>query len=218
MNRAFAGSIPNRSRRCSKIRGSGLFTPTSPEMTIPSNHARKSNRSRATGNISADQLLRRDQSDACGTQIGQHLDRSRNLPGQHLGPSPMERLDELTPLRMLSDQNLDRLGEGPARVLVRVPLGRGHLGQERLHLVRVFEQLPVQVARVPVDEDTAEVEDHGSRVGRCGHPATLAGQRRIHTSAEPKKADTPGPGPYDVVLRDPFAGAGLRSLYQACVK
>ena len=35
----------------------GLFTPTSPEMTIPSNHARKSNRSSATGNISADQLL-----------------------------------------------------------------------------------------------------------------------------------------------------------------
>jgi hypothetical protein len=57
MKSAAAGSMPNRSVRRSKIRRSGFATPTSPEMTIPSNQARKANRSRATGNISADQLL-----------------------------------------------------------------------------------------------------------------------------------------------------------------
>ena len=43
MKSAAAGSMANCSTRCSKIRRSGLFTPTSPEMTIPSNQARKSN-------------------------------------------------------------------------------------------------------------------------------------------------------------------------------
>ena len=47
---------------------------------------------------------------------------------------------------MLGDEEFDGLGPGSPRILVRVPLRRGHLGQERLHLVRVIEQLPVQVA------------------------------------------------------------------------
>ena len=51
----------------------------------------------------------------------------------------MEGLDELAPLRMLGDQELDGLSPGSPRVLVRVPLSRGDLGKERLHLVRVVE-------------------------------------------------------------------------------
>ena len=81
MKSAAAGSMANCSSRCSKMRRSGLFTPTSPEMTIPSNQARKSN------------------------------------------------LDELSPLGMLGDQEFDGLGPGSPRVLVRVPLRGGHLGE-----------------------------------------------------------------------------------------
>ena len=57
---------------------------------------------------------------------------------ERLGPSPVERLDEFSPLRMLGDQEFDGLGRGSPRVLVRVPPRRGHLGEERLHLVTVI--------------------------------------------------------------------------------
>ena len=55
-------------------------------------------------------------------------------------------------------------GDAFAAVLFLVP-GRGaHLGEEVLHRSHVAcEQLAVQVARVPVNEDPAQVEQHGLR-------------------------------------------------------
>ena len=85
-------------------------------------------------------VAERDQSDARSSQIGKYVDRSRDLPGQHLGPSPVERLDQFSPLRMLGDQEVDGLGPWSPRVLACVPFRRGHLGKERLHLVRVIER------------------------------------------------------------------------------
>ena len=58
-----------------------------------------------------------------------------------------------------------------------MPLDRAHVGQEALHLRLVVEQLAVQVARVPVEQDAAEVEHDrtGSSVGLgCRHPASEA--------------------------------------------
>jgi hypothetical protein len=78
----------------------------------------------------------------------------------------VERLDEFSLLRMLGDQEFNGLGPWSPRVLVCIPLRRGHLGEERLHLVTVVEQLPVQVARIPLDEDAPEIEDHGGRAHR----------------------------------------------------
>ena len=87
----------------------------------------------------------------------------------------MERLDQLSPLGMLGDQEFDGLGPWSPRVLVCVPLRRGHLGEERLHLVRVIEQLPVQVARIPIDEDAPEIEDHGGRAHRRNRAHSFSG-------------------------------------------
>ena len=67
---------------------------------------------------------------------------------------------------MLGHQEFDCFRPRSPRVLVRVPFGRGDLGQERLHLVRVVEELPVQVARIPVDKDAPEIEDHCGRAHR----------------------------------------------------
>ena len=78
----------------------------------------------------------------------------------------MERLDQLATLGMFGHQEVDSLGPGSSGVLVCVPFRGGHLGKERLHLVGVIEQLPVQVARVPIDQDAAEVEDHRARAYR----------------------------------------------------
>src|SRR4051794_35092642 len=86
----------------------------------------------------------------------------------------MERLDQLASLRMLGDQNLDGLGPGSTRVLVAIPLRRRHLGKEQLHLVRVIEQLPVQVAWIPVDQNAPEIEDNRSRARQPVAPADTA--------------------------------------------
>ena len=61
---------------------------------------------------------------------------------------------------MFRDERRDRLRPGPARILATVPLGRADRREEVLHRGFVaVEQRPVQVARVPVDQDAAEVED-----------------------------------------------------------
>ena len=55
---------------------------------------------------------------------------------------------------------LATLGEGPAPVLLGVPLRGADGGQELLHRGLVGQQLAVEVARVPVDQDPAQVEHH----------------------------------------------------------
>jgi len=65
---------------------------------------------------------------------------------------------------MLGDEELDRLGPRSPGILMRVPLRGRYLGKEVLHLVRIIEELPIEIARVPIDEDAAQVEDN---CGRC---------------------------------------------------
>src|SRR5262245_13261537 len=55
----------------------------------------------------------------------------------------------------------DHLRVRPAPVATIVLGGAPHVGEEALHRRLVREQLAVQVARVPVDEDAAEVVDDG---------------------------------------------------------
>ena len=55
----------------------------------------------------------------------------------------MERLDQLSTLGMFGHQDVDGFCPGSSGVLVRVPLRVGYLGEERLHLRGIIEQLPV---------------------------------------------------------------------------
>ena len=73
------------------------------------------------------------------------------------------------------DQEFDGLAPGSARVLVRVPLRGGYLSKERLHLVRVIEQLSVEIARVPIDKDAPEIEDHGGQAHRRNRAHSFSG-------------------------------------------
>ena len=72
-----------------------------------------------------------------------------------------------------------RLGRIAAVILHHVPLPRGHLGQEPLHLGRVGDELAVEVARVPVDQHAAEVEDHDGGSGR----GTFRGQNQAFSQS-----------------------------------
>jgi hypothetical protein len=59
---------------------------------------------------------------------------------------------------MPGGQLLDRLRPRSSRVLGAIPLGGRHGGEEILHRLLVSEEGSVEVARVPIDEDAAEVE------------------------------------------------------------
>ena len=54
----------------------------------------------------------RHQPDARSSQLGEHVGGARNLPGQHLRPAPVERLNQPSPLRMLGDQEFDASAQG----------------------------------------------------------------------------------------------------------
>ena len=51
-------------------------------------------------------------------------------------------------------------------VLPRVSLPRSHPGQKILHLRFVRDQLPVEVARIVVDQDATHVEDDYGGAGK----------------------------------------------------
>jgi hypothetical protein len=74
--------------------------------------------------------------------------------------------DQGGPVGMLADQLRDPIGERSAAVLFEIP-GRTHdVGQEALHLGLVVEELAIEMAGIPVDEDAAKVEhDRGRTVG-----------------------------------------------------
>jgi hypothetical protein len=79
---------------------------------------------------------------------------------------------------MLGHEDVDGLNPRSPSILVRVPLCCGHLGEGRLHLVSVIEELPVEVTRVPIDENAAQVEDHGGRrIAGIGQTLSLERER-----------------------------------------
>ena len=57
MNTVRSGISPWRCTSSPKISASGLITFSSPDTMMSSNHCRKAKRSRATGKVSADQLV-----------------------------------------------------------------------------------------------------------------------------------------------------------------
>jgi hypothetical protein len=84
--------------------------------------------------------------------------RTYDLLSEHLLPPRVECLDEFALTRMLRGQFADRIPERSPGVHTGDPGGRADVTQKRLHLLVVVEEGPVQIPRVPVDEDAAEVE------------------------------------------------------------
>ncbi len=59
---------------------------------------------------------------------------------------------------MQPDELFDTVREGPARILPRVPLRGADRREKPLHLRLVGQELPVEMARVPFDQNAADVE------------------------------------------------------------
>src|SRR5262249_49366286 len=106
---------------------------------------------------------------ATSLEIGQHGDRIGDRPGQHLLPAMMVGRDQLAMLRVAGDEQRHRLVPAAAGILLLVPFLRAHRGEEILHCASIGEELAVEVARVPVDEDAAEIEDDGLDADPLAH-------------------------------------------------
>src|SRR5262249_58274177 len=81
----------------------------------------------------------------------------------------------------------DAVGERSPGIELGVPRLRPHPAQEALHRIGVVEQLAIQVARVPLDHDVAEIE-HECRRGHGGTGAcrisSIWGSRPENQSSE----------------------------------
>ena len=109
--------------------------------------------------------------------------RPRRTSRRNARPTPAPR----APIGVGGGERRDRvLVRGP-EIVLGVPLRGAHLGQETFHGRFVGDHGAIEVARVPVDEDAADVEDHGPDRGARHRP-----QRR---------SPGPAPGPVDPASR-----------------
>ena len=101
----------------------------------------------------------------------QEFDGPFDRSGDHLLASSRPRPDELGLVGVrLHERRACLFGRHPEVVRV-MPLHRANLGQKAFHRrVVAAEQLPVQVAGVPVEQDAAEVEND-----RAGPPGAVRG-------------------------------------------
>ena len=135
-----------------------------------------------------------EQPEPVGVQLTEELGGAGDLAGDHVVVPVVPEADRRVVLGVQGDQLRDRLGHRAAAVVLGVPRPRAHLGEEPLHLVLVGQHLPVQVARVPVDQDAAEVEDDGlqaaihSSTTRSSIPRGSAPWRRT-SSWKPRRSN-----------------------------
>ncbi len=100
-----------------------------------------------------------------GEALEQH-DRSGDRARGHFLMAMRERVDQRIVAGMLALQFRAGLGERAAGIVLQMPRHGADLGEEALHRgIVTVEQLAIEMARVPVEQDSAEIEDHGFRHG-----------------------------------------------------
>ena len=152
-----ASARSRTSRAGAQMRGSRLGRRRSPEMTMPSNQPRKSKRARAMGNVPPPSRGRRAARRARAARRGSppprrsssNRSRQASMSGLASGNS-----------RTSSAQPSANVARRPAVV----PRRRADVREEVLHRRGVAaEERAIEIPRVPVDQDAAEIEDDDGR-------------------------------------------------------
>src|SRR5450755_2208 len=127
--------------------------------------------------------------DASCRQLTQHGHGAVDLAGHHLLAALSPGHDHFLVAGVLRGEAAAGLRAIVAEVMRAMPGHGADPGEEVLHLVRIGEELPVQVPRIPVDQHPAEVEDHG--VYRpAGHaPNANTGRSRAFAGAAEASRD-----------------------------
>jgi hypothetical protein len=68
--------------------------------------------------------------------------------------------DFVCPFGVLSHEHRGRVGALATDVTLGMPFKRANVGQEPLYLDFVWDQLPMQIARIPINEHAAHIEDN----------------------------------------------------------
>src|SRR4029077_8373083 len=107
------------------------------------------------------EIRQRKQPDAFFLQLRQELDAARDFTSDRLVPALVERPNLALPFRMARDELPHGLGEGAAAILLQIPGRRADIRKEPLHALFVGEELAVEMAGIPVEQDVADVENDG---------------------------------------------------------
>ena len=92
-------------------------------------------------------------------------------------PAVVEGGDQLGPVRVAGGERGDALVPGVPRSKLEVPGVEADLGEEGVDRRLVGQELAKEQARVPADQDVADVEDEGGRSLGMAH---LAGSGTAH--------------------------------------
>src|SRR5580704_1320923 len=103
----------------------------------------------------------REKPDAFLLQGREERDAGRDLARDHLLPALVEGPDLALPFRVARDELPHGLGEGAAAILLQIPGGRADIREKPLHALFVGEEVAVEMAGVPIEEDVADVENDG---------------------------------------------------------
>ena len=103
-------------------------------------------------------------------QLGEDLDRAGDRPRHHFVEAGAIGVDQLGLVGMLALEQAGAFGEAAAGILTAVPLMGAHGRKKTLHHRLVArEELAVEMSRVPIDQHTAQIEDHDASASLC-HP------------------------------------------------
>ena len=109
-------------------------------------------------------------------QLGENVHRPVDWPGHHFIEPSIEGVNQLGFVRVLLLQQPSGVGDEATRILAAVPFLRADGRQEMLHRRFVtIEQLAVEIAGIPIDEDPAEVKDHYVAMTHVAHCMSKTG-------------------------------------------
>ena len=83
-----------------------------------------------------------------------------NSATKHLIPSCHPGNDRIAILRACPSEFFNRYVLGFSRIHLLIPLIGNHFTQKELHVRFVSEKLPVKIARVPVNQNSAKIKDN----------------------------------------------------------
>ena len=128
--------------------------------------ARKGKRARVSAHFGAGEVGDGVERHAGGGELGEELGGAVDGAGHGLVPALVEGGDQLGVVGVAGGEGGDAFVPGGAAVELEVPGVEVDLGEEGVDGRLVGQELAVEEARVPADQDVADVEDEG--VGSCG--------------------------------------------------